>query len=171
MVNRLWQWHFGRGLVRTSNNFGLTGERPTHPELLDWLAAEFVDNGWSLKSMHRLMVTSATYRQSSRSAKKGGLDADNLLLSRSNPKRLEAEAIRDSMLTVSGLLDRTIGGAGYRDVRHYQHKGSNFYDPVDQNGPQFNRRTIYRFAPRGARRTMHGRLGRSGLRMPRLRRC
>jgi len=105
IVNRLWQQHFGRGLVATPNDFGFSGTRPTHPELLDYLATELVARGWSLKAMHRLMVLSATYRQASAedpAAKK--IDPDNLLLWRQSPRRLEAEALRDAMLAVSGRL-------------------------------------------------------------------
>ncbi len=105
MVNRLWQWHFGRGLVRSSNNFGLQGDLPTHPELLDWLAAEFVERGWSLKEMHRLMLNSSVYRMSS-AAGEDVISADpvNDLFSRFNMRRLRAEEIRDSILAVSGTL-------------------------------------------------------------------
>jgi hypothetical protein len=117
-VNRVWQWHFGRGIVETPGDFGLRGARPTHPELLDWLASEFVSPStpgakpWSTKHLHRLIVTSATYRQSSRSRPQGAkLDPDNAFLSRWKPRRLEAEGVRDAMLAVSGDLDRTLGGA------------------------------------------------------------
>jgi hypothetical protein len=108
-VNRLWQWHFGRGLVATASDFGTHGSPPSHPELLDWLAAELIRSGWSTKHIHRLIVTSATYRQASRP---GTTDPDNVLLTRWAVRRLEAEAIRDGMLSVSGELDRTVGGPG-----------------------------------------------------------
>lgn len=107
IVNRIWQEYFGRGLVRTPENFGSQGETPTHPELLDWLAAEFMDNGWSLKHMHRLIVMSKTYRQSSNM--RAG-DGENKLLGRQSRLRLSAEAIRDSALAVSGLLAPETGG-------------------------------------------------------------
>ncbi|GAC1473094.1 MAG: PSD1 and planctomycete cytochrome C domain-containing protein [Isosphaeraceae bacterium] len=111
MVNRLWQSHFGRGIVATSSDFGTQGSSPSHPELLDWLATEFVARGWSLKAMHRLIVTSATYRQSSSpSAKTLSVDPENTLFSRFNRRRLEGEAVRDAMLAVSGLLDKRVGG-------------------------------------------------------------
>jgi mono/diheme cytochrome c family protein len=113
MVNRLWTHHFGRGIVRTPSDFGVRGDLPSHPELLDWLAAEFMRSGWSLKRMHRLIVTSATYRQSTL-APPASLKADpeNRLLSRMNRKRLEGEAVRDGLLAISGRLDRAMGGPG-----------------------------------------------------------
>lgn len=111
MVNRLWHHHFGVGIVATPGDFGRMGQRSTHPELLDWLAAEFVQNGWSLKHMHRLMVTSSTYRQSSAYREDASKpDPMNRLLWRFRPQRIEAEAIRDSALAVSGLLHPTVGG-------------------------------------------------------------
>jgi hypothetical protein len=106
LVNRVWQGHFGRGLVGTANDFGLAGARPTHPELLDWLAAEFVREGWSLKKLHRLIVTSATYRQASSRAD----DASGELLARYPMRRLSAEQLRDALLAVSGLLKEKAGG-------------------------------------------------------------
>jgi hypothetical protein len=114
MVNRLWQHHFGRGLVATPNDFGRNGARPTHPELLDYLAAELVEGGWRLKRLHRLIMLSDIYRQSSRVADEKGMaqDPDNTLLWHQNLRRLEAEAIRDAMLAVSGRLNRRMGGRG-----------------------------------------------------------
>ena len=111
-VNRLWQAYFGRGLVETDNDFGTEGIPPTHPELLDWLAVEFVSSGWSLKHMHRLIVTSATYRQSSSARPElHEIDPRNLLLARQSRHRLEAEVMRDAALAASGLLSLKIGGA------------------------------------------------------------
>ena len=111
IVNRIWQEHFGTGLVATPNDFGFSGARPTHPELLDWLAIEFTRRGWSLQELHRLIVTSAAYRQSSReSADCRRIDPDNLLLGRQNLRRLDAETQRDSILAVSGLLRPNNGG-------------------------------------------------------------
>lgn len=113
MVNRLWQHHFGRGLVGTPNDFGLMGERPTHPELLDWLAADFVANGWKLKRLHRLMVVSHAYRLASPpSSEASKIDPENQLLWRWRTRRLEAEAFRDAMLSISGNLDPERGGPG-----------------------------------------------------------
>jgi hypothetical protein len=107
LVNRLWQYHFGKGLVRTPSNFGLSGQPPTHPELLDWLTARFVEGGWSLKAMHRLIVLSRTYRLSSRDeAGNAARDPANDWYWRFDRQRLDAEAIRDALLAVSGTLDR-----------------------------------------------------------------
>jgi hypothetical protein len=111
MVNRLWQHHFGRGIVATPSDFGTQGTEPTHPELLDWLATEFIARGWSLKAMHRLMVTSAAYRQSSTAtAQAVADDPDNTLFGRMPRRRLEGEAVRDALLQVSGRLDGRVGG-------------------------------------------------------------
>jgi hypothetical protein len=112
-VNRLWQAYFGQGIVATENDFGTQGSPPTHPELLDWLASEFGDRGWSLKAMHRLIVTSATYRQSSRARPElRDVDPYNLFLARQPRLRLDAETIRDAALAASGLLSREVGGPG-----------------------------------------------------------
>ncbi len=111
MVNRVWQHHFGRGLVVTASNFGTLGERPSHPELLDWLARRFVESGWSIKALHREIVLSSTYRQSSRDDARGySRDPGNVLLWRMNRKRLDVESWRDAMLAVAGRLDETMGG-------------------------------------------------------------
>jgi hypothetical protein len=113
LVNRLWQHHFGAGLVSTPSDFGRNGRRPTHPELLDWLARRFVSDGYSLKKMHRLIMTSETYRRSSQANPSAlSKDPENKLLWRMNRRRLEAEAIRDTVLTVSGLLNPVMGGPG-----------------------------------------------------------
>jgi hypothetical protein len=110
MVNRIWQHHFGEGLVRSPDNFGALGERPTHPELLDWLALRLVEDGWSVKRLHWLIVTSATYQQSSKSNPWSAIDPDNKLLWKFPRQRLEAEAIRDSLLAVGETLDPRMGG-------------------------------------------------------------
>ncbi len=113
MVNRVWQHHFGKGLVATTpSDFGRNGAAPTHPELLDWLAADFVEGGWRLKRLHKVVMTSRTYRQSSRVRDKGAIDPDNALLWRQNLRRLEAEAVRDAVLAVSGRLNPEMGGRG-----------------------------------------------------------
>lgn len=113
IVNRVWQYHFGKGLVGTSSDFGRLGEKPSHPELLDWLATEFVEQGWSLKSLHRLIVSSTAYRQSSRNPSPGKAresDPENRLIWRAPTRRLDVEPIRDAMLAVSGEVDRGVGG-------------------------------------------------------------
>jgi mono/diheme cytochrome c family protein len=111
MVNRVWMLHFGHGLVRTPGDFGLRGDAPTHPELLDWLAYQFVDQGWSIKKLHRLILLSATYQQVSEDNATGrGLDTENRLLWKMNRKRLELEPLRDALLTAAGRLDLTMGG-------------------------------------------------------------
>jgi mono/diheme cytochrome c family protein len=144
MVNRVWQHHFGVGLVSTPNDLGMSGSKPSHPELLDWLASEFIAHHWSVKALHRRIVTSATYRQSSAmNAQAASGDADNQLLWRFTPQRLEAEAVRDAMLAVSGELNPEMGGPSFRpfDTKSFN---ATFYFPADKTGPEFNRRTVYR---------------------------
>ncbi len=150
IVNRLWQYHFGQGLVATPSDFGFNGGQPTHPELLDLLASELIRQGYRLKPLHRWIVTSQTYRQSSQSnpaAQK--IDADNKYLWRMSPQRIEAETLRDAILAITDRLDRQVGGEGYRDMRHYFYKGSHFYELLSETGDDTRRRTIYRFTPRG----------------------
>jgi len=111
MVNRVWHWHFGRGIVGTPNDFGRQGEEPTHPELLDWLASEFVSQGWSLKKLHRLILLSDTYQRSSEfSEANAKVDANNRYLWRMNRQRVDAETLRDAVLAVSGELNLKMGG-------------------------------------------------------------
>jgi hypothetical protein len=174
LVNRVWQYHFGRGLVETPNDFGRNGGLPTHPELLDWLAADFRDSGGSLKRLHKQIVMSATWRQSSVAAHvkaraeqpDGGLvseqksaraftsaatiDANNTLLWRQNRRKLEAEAVRDSVLAVSGKLDLTEGGPGWQDfvIEHPEHSPHYEYGLANPNDPKTWRRSIYRFIVR-----------------------
>jgi len=144
MANRIWHYHFGQGLVATPNDFGVSGARPSHPELLDWLACQFIESGWSVKALHRLIVNSAAYQQQSRfNAKAAVLDADNQLLWRYSPHRLEAEALRDAMLAVSGQINLQMGGPSFRPFT-VSSFNSDFYQPTDLLGPEFNRRTIYR---------------------------
>jgi mono/diheme cytochrome c family protein len=148
MVNRLWHYHFGRGLVDTPSDFGRNGGHPTHPELLDWVAAEFVDRGWSLKQVHRLIVLSATYRQSAAPSEKGlATDAQARLLWRYPPRRLEAEAIRDSILQVSGAIDRRMGGSGF-DLFEPNENYVHVYTPKKAFGPVEWRRMVYQSRPR-----------------------
>jgi hypothetical protein len=144
MANRVWHWHFAQGLVATPNDIGVSGARPTHPELLDWLAAKFMESGWSVKALHRLIVNSATYQQAStHNAKAAGVDAENQWLWRYAPRRLEAEAVRDSMLAVSGQLNLQMGGPSFRPFTITEFNAA-FYHLVDHAEPEFNRRTIYR---------------------------
>jgi hypothetical protein len=144
MVNRIWQGHFGTGLVETPSDFGRMGMKPTHPGLLDWLAAEFIRSGWSVKHMHRLMVLSATYRQSSgpqASSAAADMDVESRLLWRFPSRRLDAEVIRDSMLAVSGRLDLKMYGRGFNlfDKRG----GLTGFEPVEMLTPENTRRMIY----------------------------
>jgi hypothetical protein len=151
IVNRVWQYHFGRGLVATPGDFGRMGGLPSHPELLDWLAAEFRDGGQSLKALHRLIVTSATYRQvSTGDPAKEDLDAANVFLWRMNRRKLEAEAIRDAALFVAGTLDTTMYGPAFRDfaLEHPEHSPHYEYDKHDPDDPGCRRRSIYRFLVR-----------------------
>ena len=149
IVNRLWHHHFGQGIVTTPSDFGLGGDRPSHPELLDWLATEFQRNGWHLKPIHRLIVTSATYRQSSliNDAKATGLDSSNRLLWRQNPRRLDAESLRDAVLATSGKLDLSTGGPGFKDF-DYVEAYAPIYQYVSPDKPELWRRSIYRFIVR-----------------------
>ena len=111
MANRIWQWHFGEGLVRTPSNFGLMGERPTHSELLDYLAGRFMKSGWSIKAMHRLIMSSSAYQMSSQvSRKAAAIDPSNRLWSHFSSRRLDVEELRDALLTLDGSLDLTMGG-------------------------------------------------------------
>jgi hypothetical protein len=154
IVNRLWHYHFGVGLVDTPNDFGFNGGRPSHPELLDWLAAELVENGWRLKHLHRLLVTSAAYRQaSSWSEPAARLDAGNRLLWRKSPRRLEAEMVRDTVLQVAGRLDPRLGGPGFQDIRLVRAPGTAaiLYLPVELAENELQRRTLYRVWSRGGR--------------------
>ncbi len=151
IVNRVWQQHFGRGLVDTPSDFGKNGSTPTHPELLDWLAVEFRDGGGSFKKLHRLLLLSATYRQSSRHhAANAKIDADNRYLWRMHRGRLDAESIRDGVLAVSGKLDLKMYGPGFELFR-YKDDHSPIYDhsAADKiNSPATWRRTVYRFVVR-----------------------
>ncbi len=142
IVNRVWQFHFGRGLVGTPSDFGLNGEPPSHPELLDWLAQRLIDDGWSLKNLHRLILSSATYQQSSKiNSRAQSIDADNRLLWRFPSRRLEAEAIRDSILYVSGNLNLEMGGPGFDFFK--TRGGLSGFPPVEEFSPKELRRMIY----------------------------
>ena len=155
IANRIWQGHFGIGLVDTPNDFGIHGQPPSHPELLDWLAAELIANNWSLKSLHRAIVLSKTYRQSSQSNEKGlEIDADCRLLWRYPLRRLEAEAIRDSILAVSGQLNTAMFGRGY-DL-FAQRGGLSGFQPIEQFQGQGLRRMIYAHKVRREREAVFG---------------
>jgi mono/diheme cytochrome c family protein len=154
LVNRFWMHHFGRGIVATPGDFGALGERPSHPELLDWLASEFVANGWQLKPLHRLIMTSTAYRQSSaRIAASEQLDPDNRLLSRYPFRRLEAEAIRDAILTVTGKLNLRMYGPSVPVVedtdgqvvvgKRAAGSGGSLFNAVDAAGDEQFRRSVY----------------------------
>ncbi|MEK6247682.1 MAG: DUF1549 and DUF1553 domain-containing protein, partial [Planctomycetales bacterium] len=155
ITNRIWQFHFGQGLVDTPNDFGRMGSKPSHPLLLDYLAASFRDNDQSIKSLHRQIVTSATYRQSSHveadiAERANAIDADNRYYWRMNRRRLEAEAIRDAVLQAAGKLDLKMGGPSFQDFiidkpEHSPHYEYFRHDPED---PKSHRRSIYRFLVR-----------------------
>ncbi len=156
IVNRVWHYHFGRGIVETPNDFGKMGAAPTHPELLDWLAIWFRDEAkGSLKSLHKLIVTSETYQQTSVPENElrelaDRTDASNTLLWRQNRRRLEAEAIRDSILAAAGKLDLTMGGPSFQDfvIEKPQHSPHYQYDLADPDDPKLHRRSVYRFLVR-----------------------
>lgn len=149
MVNRLWRHHFGRGIVGTPGDFGFNGERPSHPELLDWLAVEFQKRKWSIKEMHRLIMLSSTYQQSSQyNENAAGVDADNHLFWRMNRRRMDAEVVRDSILAVSGKLALKMGGPAFMPFR-YRFRKSPLYDYFDTTDrPQQARRSVYNFIVR-----------------------
>jgi hypothetical protein len=151
IVNRVWQYHFGRGIVATANDFGRMGELPTHPELLDWLAVEFRDGGQSLKTLHRLIVTSATYRQTSvGNSAAEVVDANNSYLWRMNRRKLEGEAVRDAALAAAGKLSQAMYGSAFRDfvVEHPEHSPHYEYDLHQPDDPATFRRAVYRFLVR-----------------------
>ncbi len=157
LVNRLWQHHFGRGIVGTPSDFGAQGERPTHPELLDWLATEFVRCGWSLKAMHRLMVTSAAYRQASRHDERAArIDPGNRLLWRMSRRRLEGEALRDAMLAVSGQLNLKMGGPSIFPELPKELGVPRGGWPVTRDVNERNRRSVYVFVKRNLRYPLFG---------------
>ena len=151
IANRLWHYHFGRGIVETPNDFGRNGALPTHPELLDWLAVSVRDRGQSLKVLHRLIVCSAVYRQESFDTPSlAAIDADNHFLWRQNRRRLDAEAVRDSVLATAGTLDVRMGGPGFEPF-FFKDDHSPIYDhsdPAKIDGPAVRRRSVYRFIVR-----------------------
>lgn len=148
LVNRIWHYHFGRGLVETPSDFGLNGASPSHPQLLDWLTADFIRNGWSIKHLHRTILSSLTYQQSAVNRQPENadgryrrIDADNRLLWHFPTRRLEAEAIRDCILQVSGELNLQMGGPGFDFFK--SRGGLSGFPPVEDFGPQHKRRMIY----------------------------
>ena len=150
IVNRVWHYHFGAGLVDTPNDFGHMGSLPSHPELLDWLAVEFRDSGGSFKKLHKLIVMSAVYRQSSASnVANEAIDADNRYLWRANRQRLDAESLRDTILAVSGKIDWTMGGPSVEQF-FFKDDHSPVYDYArfDPDAPGNYRRSVYRFIVR-----------------------
>jgi mono/diheme cytochrome c family protein len=153
MVNRVWQHHFGEGLVRTPGDFGVRGERPTHPDLLEWLAHRFVASGWRLKELHRLILTSAVYSQGTAfDADRSAVDPENRLLWRRRPKRLEAEVLRDTVLAVSGTLNIEPFGAAFKPpIPPEAMQARNTTDPYPRDAkdiPTTRRRTVYMFHKR-----------------------
>lgn len=141
MINRIWKQHFGTGIVRSPDNFGRLGDRPTHPELLDWLAVQFVEQGWSIKAMHRLIMLSSTYQMSTAFNKNSAeSDPENKLYWRANRRRLEAEAIRDSILAVAGTLDLNMGGSMLPTANRKYVTSTANVDPVAY---KTNRRSVY----------------------------
>jgi hypothetical protein len=158
-VNRVWYHHFGQGIVDTPSDFGFNGGRPSHPELLDALASRFVASGWKIKELHRLIVTSAVYRQASQvhNERAEQVDADNRLLWRANRRRLEGEAVRDAALAIAGALNERLGGPSYVDVA-LNRKGANdnheFGPPTGEFSAAVNRRTIYRLWARAGSHPM-----------------
>ena len=155
MVNGIWQHHFGEGIVRTPSNFGKMGEPPSHPELLDWLAVEFVERGWSIKAMHRLMMTSEAYQMASDDiAANVAIDPENRLFWRMPRQRLEAETIRDQILAVAGTLDRTLGGPNvfpYIDPDLFEASSKRNWPGKPDDDPSTWRRSLYVFSKRSIR--------------------
>ena len=150
IVNRLWHYHFGTGIVDTPSDFGYMGGRPTHPELLDWLASRLIESGWRLKPIHRLIMASQAYQQSSAPrAEAIAVDADSRLLWRYPPRRLTAEEVRDTALSVAGKLEHSRGGPGFRLYRYLQDNVAT-YIPLDEPGSATYRRAVYHQNARAA---------------------
>jgi hypothetical protein len=152
IVNRMWHHHFGEGLVDTPNDFGFNGGRPSHPLLIDYLASQLIQSGWDLKTLHREIVHSATYRQSGRfDEKAAAIDTGNRLLWRRSPQRLEAEVVRDAILQVAGHLNRQQGGPSFFDFLPFERSGTQTYVRLDPVGAAFDRRSVYRMWARSGR--------------------
>jgi hypothetical protein len=151
IANRIWHYHFGTGIVGTPSDFGYNGDRPSHPELLDYLASRLIANGWRLKSLHREILLSKTYRQQSAfNAAAAKVDAGARLLWRFPPQRLQAEALRDAMLHVAGVLDTKPGGPSFQLYKYTVDNVATYF-PVEQFGPETYRRTVYAQSARSIR--------------------
>jgi hypothetical protein len=151
LANRIWHYHFGRGLAGTPSDFGFNGEKPTHPELLDYLASRLLEHGWRLKPLHREIVLSAAYRQSSAfNEMYAAIDAESRYLWRFPPQRMTAEGIRDSMLAAAGKLDRKLGGPGFQLYRYTVDNVATYF-PLEEFGPETYRRSIYLQSARSIR--------------------
>jgi hypothetical protein len=156
LANRIWQHHFGRGIAGTPSDFGFNGERPTHPELLDYLAARLLELGWRLKPLHKEIMMSAAYRQSSAfHPESAAIDSEARYLWRFPPRRLEAEEVRDSILAVSGKLNRTMGGEGFRLYRYTVDNVATYF-PMETFGEETYRRSVYHQAARSVRAELLG---------------
>ncbi len=156
LANRIWHYHFGRGIVGTPSDFGFQGEAPSHPALLDYLALRLLAHGWRLKPLHREILLSQAYRQSSAFDEgKARVDAEARLLWRYPPQRLSAEAIRDAILAVSGALDRRMGGPGFHLFRYTVDNVATYY-PLERFGPETFRRAVYQTAARSVRSELLG---------------
>ncbi len=152
IVNRVWYYHFGTGIVNTPSDFGFNGDRPSHPELLDYLATEFMAHEWSIKWLHRQILSSRTYQQSAAMNEKAhAIDAGNRLYWHMPIKRMDAETMRDTLLAVTGKLDLTMGGAPFK--LQQKEKNNYIYRALDNDGPAVWRRSVYRFVVRGGERT------------------
>jgi hypothetical protein len=150
MVNRVWGWLFGRGIVATPSDFGFNGARPSHPELLDRMASDFVSDGRSIKRLVKRIVLSDAFRRGGEfSPKAAAADGDNQLLWRFSTRRLQAEEVRDSILTVSGRLDLKQGGPSF-PLFEWTNNAGTLYRPVDKDTPETRRRSVYRMVVRGA---------------------
>ena len=154
IVNRVWYHHFGAGIVNTPSDFGKNGDRPSHPELLDWLAVSFMEHAWSLKWLQKQILLTEAYRQSSTlNPNAAKLDAGNRLIWRIPLRRMDAETLRDSLLWVSGSLDTKMGGPSF-PLHQKGSAGSYIYHTLDNDGPEVWRRAIYRFVVRGGDKTL-----------------
>ncbi|NBR05527.1 MAG: DUF1553 domain-containing protein [Planctomycetes bacterium] len=151
IVNRIWHYHFGNGIVDTPSDFGFNGSKPTHPELLDHLSQLFIDSGYSLKQLHRSIILSRTYQQASKPSENSlKKDFDNRYLWRWAPRRLDAESIRDSSLKTCGTFNQEMNGPGFSDYKTESNNGTTYYNPIEKLDFNLSRHSIYRFTPRGA---------------------